>query len=281
MEMTQHAIKESLSVWLRKLIKDLLGRVLLFTRLHRQLFRNRAVVVAFHSITPGPGDGALRCSVDDFDEYCQFFARYMDVCSLSDLKALVDDNRPLDGKCVITFDDGYADNAELAAPILKKHGLSATFYVTTGFVDSKIQTGWDRAAGIQSRWMSRDQVRALHDAGYDIGAHTRTHCDLGLVSESVGLDEIRGSAEDIREWTGRYPRHFAIPYGRSFESIALISDRVRNELGFDTVTLCRGGVMNPDTNVHAWERIPISPNDYLSPYGWYFDVVRDVNRTSS
>ena len=35
----------------------------------------------------------------------------------------------------ITFDDGYADNAEVALPILQKHGLRATFFVSTGFLD--------------------------------------------------------------------------------------------------------------------------------------------------
>lgn len=39
--------------------------------------------------------------------------------------------RPL----VITFDDGYADNAEVALPILQRHGLSATVFVSTGFLD--------------------------------------------------------------------------------------------------------------------------------------------------
>jgi peptidoglycan/xylan/chitin deacetylase (PgdA/CDA1 family) len=36
---------------------------------------------------------------------------------------------------VITFDDGYADNAEVAVPLLQKHGLAATFFVATGFLD--------------------------------------------------------------------------------------------------------------------------------------------------
>jgi peptidoglycan/xylan/chitin deacetylase (PgdA/CDA1 family) len=35
----------------------------------------------------------------------------------------------------ITFDDGYLDNAEVAAPCLDRHGLRATYFVSTGFVD--------------------------------------------------------------------------------------------------------------------------------------------------
>ena len=36
---------------------------------------------------------------------------------------------------VITFDDGYADNAEVALPILRRHGLAADFFISTGFLD--------------------------------------------------------------------------------------------------------------------------------------------------
>jgi peptidoglycan/xylan/chitin deacetylase (PgdA/CDA1 family) len=38
----------------------------------------------------------------------------------------------------VTFDDGYRDNAELAAPLLRRHGVPATFFVATGFLDGGI-----------------------------------------------------------------------------------------------------------------------------------------------
>jgi len=46
----------------------------------------------------------------------------------------------------LTFDDGYADNAEVAAPLLEHHGLRATFYVTTDFVETRGMLWFDRAS---------------------------------------------------------------------------------------------------------------------------------------
>jgi peptidoglycan/xylan/chitin deacetylase (PgdA/CDA1 family) len=46
----------------------------------------------------------------------------------------------------VTFDDGYADNFELAAPVLEEHGLRATFFVSSGFVDKGKVQWFDRAA---------------------------------------------------------------------------------------------------------------------------------------
>ena len=51
---------------------------------------------------------------------------------------------------LITFDDGYKDNYEVAFPILKAEGVPATFFVTTGFVDAPRLPWWDEIA-----WMVR------------------------------------------------------------------------------------------------------------------------------
>jgi peptidoglycan/xylan/chitin deacetylase (PgdA/CDA1 family) len=70
-----------------------------------------------------------------FDRLCAFLARNYRVMTLAE----ANDARSL-GKLparalVITFDDGYADNATIALPLLQKHGLRATFFVATGFLD--------------------------------------------------------------------------------------------------------------------------------------------------
>lgn len=50
------------------------------------------------------------------------------------VEALRKGNLPARAACV-TFDDGYADNAEIALPILRRLGIPATFFVATGFLD--------------------------------------------------------------------------------------------------------------------------------------------------
>lgn len=51
---------------------------------------------------------------------------------------------------LLTFDDGYRDNYEIAYPLLREHGLTATFFIATGFVDDPRATWWDELA-----WMVR------------------------------------------------------------------------------------------------------------------------------
>ena len=48
----------------------------------------------------------------------------------------------------VTFDDGYADNLEIAAPILAEHGIPATLFVATGLVDADGPPWWDRLASL-------------------------------------------------------------------------------------------------------------------------------------
>ncbi|MDM4764884.1 polysaccharide deacetylase family protein [Pelomonas sp. SE-A7] len=98
--------------------------------------RSRLSVLMFHRVVPEvdplfPDEmHAAR-----FDELCGRLARWFHVLPLDEAARRLADgslpSRPLS----ITFDDGYADNREVALPILQKHGLTATFFISTGFLD--------------------------------------------------------------------------------------------------------------------------------------------------
>lgn len=72
---------------------------------------------------------------DDFDRQLRLLKSMFTVIPLIDaVRRAKVGTLPPNAAC-ITFDDGYADNAEVALPVLQQHGLSATFFVATGFLD--------------------------------------------------------------------------------------------------------------------------------------------------
>ena len=70
-----------------------------------------------------------------------------------------------DGLVVLTFDDSVASHATYVAPLLKKYGFGATFYITEGFEFLKDK----------EHYLTWEQIKALHVAGFEIGNHTKAH----------------------------------------------------------------------------------------------------------
>ena len=96
----------------------------------------RASVLLFHRVLPEP-DPMFPDLVDAarFDSLMRIVAASFKVVTLGEVSAgLTAGNLPSGALC-ITFDDGYADNAEIALPILQRYGLQATFFISSGFLD--------------------------------------------------------------------------------------------------------------------------------------------------
>jgi peptidoglycan/xylan/chitin deacetylase (PgdA/CDA1 family) len=96
----------------------------------------RLSVLIFHRVLPEP-DPLFPGEVDRqrFDSICQWLRQWFNVLPLDQaLSRLAEGSLP-DRAAAITFDDGYADNCEIALPILQRHGLAATFFVASGFLD--------------------------------------------------------------------------------------------------------------------------------------------------
>lgn len=108
----------------------------LFHALSPSAGRARLSILIFHRVLPAPDDlapGEMHAA--QFRRVCGWLREWFNVLPLADAIARLGDRslpaRPL----AITFDDGYADNLDIATPILRDHGLHATFFVATGFLD--------------------------------------------------------------------------------------------------------------------------------------------------
>lgn len=101
--------------------------------------------------------GVWSASAEQFDEQLRLIPRHCDVIGLKDLDRALLDRRGRYG--LITFDDGYRDNYELAYPILRRHRLPALFCLTTGFLDHHRVAWWDEIA-----WMIHTSPRTRLEA---------------------------------------------------------------------------------------------------------------------
>ena len=92
----------------------------------------------FHRVTPFVQDNSLQMDVLLFEKCIQFIKSRYQVMSLEDIwhaGTLKEGKKPF---ASLTFDDGYADNIEYAAPVLEKYDCKASFYVVTRCVEENI-----------------------------------------------------------------------------------------------------------------------------------------------
>lgn len=255
---------------LRRPLKRILGWFLFETGLYRAAISDDAVVVAFHRVndTESPG---LSCTMSEFVGYCRFFQRFFNVTTLRDIADRLRRSGSFERHLAITFDDGYQDNYLNAAPILTRMKLPATFFVTTGFVESRRVPWWDERAGETHPWMTWHQILALSADGFDIGAHSETHSDLVRLPVAAARREIHGSKRELEDRLKRPVDLFAYPYGGREHITDELLDVVKEEAFFCCCS-CYGGVNSPATDPYRINRIAIDAI-YGSPYEFGFNLV--------
>jgi peptidoglycan/xylan/chitin deacetylase (PgdA/CDA1 family) len=124
----------------------------------------------FHRVLPEPDPlQPGEVAAERFDAVCAWLARWFRVLPLDEALVRLREGRLPRRSLCITFDDGYADNHDLAMPILRRHGLTATFFVTTGVIgggrmwnDTVIEAVRHTAAGrIDGRDLGLDELGSL------------------------------------------------------------------------------------------------------------------------
>lgn len=124
--------------------------------------RNGILGLNYHRIGDGSRSnldrGLWSADQETFDRQLRYLKLNSDVISPDDIDSARKDRRGL--HVLITFDDGYLDNYELAYAALRRNGLTAAFFIATGFIDRPRLPWWDEIASL---------VRGMHRGTLDLG----------------------------------------------------------------------------------------------------------------
>ena len=102
---------------------------------------------------------------------------------------------------VLTIDDGTKTDITQVAPVLKRYGFGATFYVTDGL----------RTIKREDDALTWDDIRKLNSEGFEIGNHTENHPDVRKLSKAQFVEELNGIEERCKQNGIPVPTTFAYP----------------------------------------------------------------------
>ncbi len=163
----------------------------------------------------------------------------------------------------ITLDDGYLDNLENALPVLQRHGFSATCYAVSGALGR--WNDWDAAKlGVRKPMMDVTQLRAWHEGGMEVGAHTRTHPRLSQCSDAQLRDEIAGNKAELEDAIGAAVPQFCYPYGDHDDRVVAAT----REAGYMAATTIRRGRARARDDLWRLPRVAVARSHLLPQFAW-------------
>jgi peptidoglycan/xylan/chitin deacetylase (PgdA/CDA1 family) len=213
-----------------------------------------------------------------FTEQIGALASETDVVTLSEgiRRLAADEHRsPM---VAITFDDGTADFADVAVPVLVEHQVPVTLYVATEFVDEQREFPDD---GVPLSWAALGDV--VSTGLVDVGSHTHAHALLDRLPADQVDAELDRSIELIGERLGVRAAHFAYPKAvmgsaaadaavrARFDSAAIAGTQVNRYGATDPYRLARSPIQVSDGM--RWFRRKVTGGMRLED-----DVRRLVNR---
>lgn len=158
----------------------------------------------------------------------------------------------------LTFDDGYADFAENAFPVLSRYGFTATAFVLAGRFGG--YNAW--VDGVRKPLMTAEQVRQVAAGGIEIGSHGLHHVSLPSISDADLKEEIEVSRRIIQDVSGQEIPGFCYPYGnhdgRAVRSAQASGYDYCCAVGYSEFTgryaLPRIDIINRDSSLRLWAK---------------------------
>ncbi|GAC1338060.1 MAG: hypothetical protein NVS2B9_06120 [Myxococcales bacterium] len=170
-------------------------------------------ILMYHSV--GPGSDPLGVSEAELDAHLAYLrSAGFQTVSLHDLfEHQAGRGAMPPNPIVLTFDDGTEDVVKRVVPLLQKRQQKATFFVIAGFTAPEgaprhVEKG---RRGLQG-YLTWPEVRALRDAGMEIGSHSVRHPRLSALPKAQVRDEVFESKRMLEQGLGQPVEFFAYPF---------------------------------------------------------------------
>ena len=198
---------------------------------------------------------------DRFARQLRHLAREFTPVSLTEAVERLQLGRTEGDEIVVTFDDGFQNQLDNAAPLLAEHGFSACFFLVTDLLDASPE----RARKLERErlhlplpvepleWEGAERLLAL---GHEVGSHTVSHPDLSSLPPDELRRELEASREELSRRLGTV-RHLSAPYGER----ARFSDRVAaaaREAGYESCSTAIRGRNTSALDLYALRRHHLS-----------------------
>jgi peptidoglycan/xylan/chitin deacetylase (PgdA/CDA1 family) len=211
------------------------------------------VVPVFHRIADDRANDWTTTNAE-FREIIYWLTENFDLISLEEAQRRIATGKNDRPTVSLTFDDGYAVNCEQALPLIIDQQIPCTYFVSSGPVLNRQSFEHDRAMGNHFAANTVAELRDLSAAGIEIGAHTRTHADLGRAADADQLfDEIVVSRNELEDALGLPIRYFAFPFGMH-ANLSGAAFRLAQEAGYAGVCSAYGGYNFPGDDAYHIQR---------------------------
>lgn len=230
--------------------------------------RGRApLMILFYHRVADDRANAWTCPFDLFARQMRWLKAHFDMISLAELQERMRRGVNRRAAVSITFDDGYADNCDRALPLLIEERIPCTYFVASSHIFEGIPFPHDVANGDHFAPNTLEQLRILADSVIEIGAHTRTHADLGRIADyDRAYDEIVTAGEELARAVGQAIRYFAFPYGLH-ANLNPLAFRIARDAGYAGVCSAYGGYNYPGGDAFHLQRIH-GDDDMLRLKNW-------------
>ena len=192
---------------------------------------------------------------------------------------------------LITFDDGYRDSYCLAWPIAREFGMKLNFFICTGLVsgqridvfENDTTTEQESRVKFPSLWqsMSWAQLREMNAAGVNLGFHSHSHRNLGLMSPGEITADVNEGLSLFQHHLGIPAKFFAFPFGH-FGSYSKVAEEILRGRGMELFFTTELGRTALAKTQRTFSRIVVHPEDDMHSflrkiYGGY-DWIGDIRK---